>query len=152
MQSGRTRLVSTLSGEPERVYVDDVRATRRSIDDAMISGERVLSAAVAMSEEEVAAAVALGVHMDDGEAQTLAVAGRRAVAALSDDPAAARAAPALGIPVETTLDLLFAWSTRKDPERVALAARSLRLRANSVPPRNHPLLKLFGEIAPGPPA
>lgn len=141
----RLLLAPAVRAQPLFLYVGAARETRLSIDEAMISGERVLSAAVAMSEEEVAAAVSLGVHMDDGEAQTLAVAGSRAVAALSDDPAAARAAPALGIPVETTLDLLFAWSTGKDPEHVALAVRSLRLRANYVPPRNHPLLKWFGE-------
>ncbi|MFZ1126001.1 MAG: hypothetical protein WAN59_12750 [Candidatus Baltobacteraceae bacterium] len=121
------------------IYADDARTTRLAIDEALLNRERVAFDAVGMSEHEITAAVTLGMKMDDAEAETLAIAGARHVPALSDDTALARAAPAFGVAVETTLDLLLAWSKGQESGRVARAAQSLRLRGCYAPARSHPL-------------
>jgi predicted nucleic acid-binding protein len=77
--------------------------------------------------------------MDDGEAQTLAIAVHRSIPILSDDLAVERAVSELSVPLETSLDLLAAWQAGGVRiEEVAGAAQRMRALANYAPPRNHP--------------
>lgn len=78
--------------------------------------------------------------MDDGEAQTLALASSRGVPALSDDLALARVALLEEVTVITALDVLAEWqATQNVPiDELAAAAYAMYRRANYAAPRAHP--------------
>jgi len=123
------------------LYSDEHRTSKVQIDGALLKREGVDVDRATLTGAEVALAARYATEMDDGEAQTLAVAKERGIAVLSDDNAVMRAAPRDGVPLISSLDLLHRWSTDASTQtaEVVAAAISMRLRANYAPPRGHAL-------------
>lgn len=90
-----------------------------------------------LTAEETALYVQFAQSVDDGEAQSLAIAVLRGVRFLSDDDAGLRIARDHGIDVLTTLDLAYQWSDGRDAVDVREACRRLRFRARYGVPRLH---------------
>jgi len=134
------------------VYADETRVTRSTVDDALLSRERVAFETIALSEVELKMAVQLSTSMNDGEAQTLAIAAARGLPLLSDDLAVERAAQELAVPLETSLNILEAWSRQHSvsPEEVRAAAFAMRVRANYEAPETHCLRGWFLDLMSGP--
>lgn len=135
--SRRLLLAPTVRAEALFVYEDASRAARVLVDEALLAREQVESLAVDLDAVEVAAAVRLGAHMGDGEAEALAVASARRIPILSDDNAVARIAGEVETSHDTTLGLLFEWSVGRPADSVRDAIAALRARANYAPPRSH---------------
>jgi len=138
----RTLLLSPkVAGEMLYLYADEHRTSKVQIDAALLTREGIDVDRITLTSAEVALAAQYATEMDDGEAQTLAVAKERGVAVLSDDNAVTRAAPRDGVPLVSTLDLLQRWGAdaSTQPAEVAAAAISMRRRANYAPPRGHAL-------------
>lgn len=130
-----------VAGETLFLYADEQRTSKVQIDAALLQRESIDNDRIALTSAEVALAAQYATEMDDGEAQTLAVAKVRGIEVLSDDNAVARAAPRDGVLHITTLDLLHAWSliALTQPADVTNAAIGMHHRANYAPPRNHAL-------------
>jgi predicted nucleic acid-binding protein len=128
------------------IYADDDRSSRLTIDAALFAREKVTISPVSLTDEEKIVAVQLSAQMDDGEAETLAIASRRGLIALSDDAAARRAAPSIGVVLEDILDLLYAWGMQAQPAEAEAVAKALRLRANYAPPRRHSLRQWYLDL------
>jgi predicted nucleic acid-binding protein len=139
----RLLLTPKVRAEMLFVYADDTRTTRVQINDDLLRHEGVQTLQATLTEREIVASVAHATEMDDGEAESLAVAALRSMPLLSDDLAVARVAPRVGVVLETTLELVEAWSKERSVEDVRTALVSLRLRANYAPPRSHPLRAWF---------
>lgn len=85
-------------------------------------------------------------YVDDGEAETIAIAAERGIPLLTDDNGALRLAPTLSIETITTLDLMHAWAQRESNLDVRTALQRMRARANYAPPRKHPLRKWYSNL------
>jgi predicted nucleic acid-binding protein len=121
------------------VYTDDERKVRARIDHDRIVNSGLRYEVVTPTDPERILTVQFAAEVDDGEAESLAVAKYRGLKLLSDDIAAMRLAAAQGIVILTTLDLLHEWSARADFESSKKAARSIASRASYSPPKIHPL-------------
>lgn len=130
-------------GEALYIFTDDTRATRTPVDAALLAARGINWIPVMLSTQEQSCFIRNARVVDDGEAQALAVAEIRKITLLSDDRAAARLAASLNVPVETTLDLLAAWSGGQPDERVAGVLKLFQVRAQYAPPRGHPLRRWF---------
>jgi len=130
------------------VYTDASRSTRTVIDNTMLQIAGVHHLLVELSDGEREAAVRFAHRMDDGEAETLAVATMRAIPVLSDDAAVAQAVVAIDVQHETSLDLLEAWGRQESikPGLLRAAALSMRDRANYAPPRAHRLRTWYFDL------
>lgn len=129
------------------VYADDARTERSVINEAFLQSDGIQYVSIVLSIEEQAAASRFARLMNDGEAQALAVAAHRTVAILSDDIAVTKAAPYVGVTLETTLDLLAAWqATGTSIEALSTAARRMRARASYFVPRQHPLREWYANL------
>ena len=127
------------------IYSDDQRTAKRLIDEELLSLEAVAFSAIDLSAPEIALSVQFAANVDDGEAETLAVATSRGLDVLTDDIAGLRLAKSLKIRVVTTLDLVQQWAAAVDANTVANALKSLRLRANYAVPRSHHLAQWYAE-------
>lgn len=125
------------------IYADETKAQRLPIDGALLEAERVAFVTATLDDSERILAVRFAAAVDDGEAEALAIALARQTTILSDDVAAARVALTEGIPLQTTLELVQAWSVGRDAREVAEALVGMRVRANYAPPRSHPQRSWF---------
>jgi len=136
-------ITPAVQAESIYIYADETRASRLRLDPEVLAREGLRSHAITLSAEEVTLAVRYAAELDDGEAQTLAIATSRGLPILSDDARALRYAQGLGTPTMTSLDLIRAWSTLVPPEDVRRALRWMQLRANYAIPRTHPLREWY---------
>jgi predicted nucleic acid-binding protein len=141
----RLILTPKVHAEALFIYADDSRATRVPVDDSMLLDSGIDAHLAELTEQEVISSVSFTAEMDDGEAESLAVALSRSLPLLSDDLAVARVAPRVGVTVNTTLELVAAWGATVTDQEVRDALRSLRCRANYAPPRSHKLRNWFVE-------
>jgi predicted nucleic acid-binding protein len=135
----RLLIAPAVLAEAIYIYADDSRTVTVPVDDALLQREKVSYLAVELGNEETTLAVRYAQQLDDGEAQSLAVALHRNIKVLTDDVAGARVAGLLGLGVVTTLELIRAWAEADSRADVAAALRSMRVRANYAVPRSHPL-------------
>jgi len=126
-------------GESLFIYSDHTRTAVQQIDNAYLIQQRLPFDEVTLTAIEAVKAVRLAAEVDDGEAEALALASERAVSILTDDNAALRLAPTLGVATITTLDLLYDWAQNVTEARVKAALLSMRVRGNYAPPRRHAL-------------
>ncbi|HLI98004.1 MAG TPA: hypothetical protein VKT72_18200 [Candidatus Baltobacteraceae bacterium] len=136
-------IAPTVLGEALWIYRDDERSEKVLINEGLIRELHPALQIATISDAERALAIALTKEMDDGEAETLAIASLRTVRMCSDDHAALRVAPRVSVVTVTTLELLDAWASAQSQARVRQALRSLRKRANYTAPRSHPLRDWF---------
>jgi predicted nucleic acid-binding protein len=125
------------------IYADASRNERTLINEELLRTERVEFVTLELSDEEITLAVRYAERVDDGEAQTLAVAYHRGISVLTDDVAGLRLAATLGLGVATTLDLIRKWSELDGAPDAAAALRAMRLRANYAVPKSHPLASWY---------
>ena len=118
------------------VYIDDV-GTKARINDSMIVavGLSIQRAQLTVPEQHDYARYAL--LIDDGEAQAVAIAQHRGLSILTDDGAGIALAGSIGVPVLTTLDLIFTWAKGRSDEDVQGACKRLRLRGRYAVPKSH---------------
>jgi predicted nucleic acid-binding protein len=90
-----------------------------------------------LTDEEISLYIDLAQEVDDGEAQSLAIAILRGLPFLSDDDAGLRIAKEHRVKMVTTLDLAYDWSNGRHQTDVREACRRLRLRARYGVPRRH---------------
>lgn len=119
------------------MYGDVSRKSRMQIDDAELTRSGIVFTHTSLSAAEKLLFSQLSLQIDDGEAEALAVAAERGLMLLTDDNAAIRVAAQNGVPVLTTLNLLYNWAGSVPIEDARKAARSLRDRGNYSPPRTH---------------
>lgn len=127
-------------------FVDDARAERVRIDVSLCRSYGLDIATVRPSRTEAAFFVELAGEIDDGEAESLAIARHRGLRFLTDDNAAIRVAGEIGVRTVSILDLLQAWSADASPEELCKAARSLFLRGRFAPPKTHPLASWYSDL------
>jgi hypothetical protein len=125
------------------VFGDDDRQTRLKIDEPMMRDAGITVVREKLSSDELASYVAYVHHVDDGEAQALAMARCRGLPLLTDDFAGMMLAGRLGIDVVTTLDLLELWSNGKEDRVIRSACRRLRARGRYAPPAEHRLARWY---------
>jgi predicted nucleic acid-binding protein len=128
--SHRLILVPKVTEEAIFIYSDDSRSARISIDSSLLRESGLEIVATTLSEVESALSVKYAVEIDDGEAQSIAVASTRGLPLLTDDNGAMKLAARLGIPIQTTLRLARLWGEAQPRNAVVNAMRSLRARAN----------------------
>jgi len=127
------------------LYEENARLSRVVIDPDYLTRNHLRLSTLTLSDEERIASVRYAQVVDDGEAETIAVAELRKLQMISDDAGALRLASQIDMKVTTTLELIQAWSLGESPEVIRSALASLRRRANYAPPRNHPLRRWFLE-------
>ena len=125
------------------VYADDNRLARIEINEELIRSLHPSLKIAPISDPERSLAISLTSEMGDGEAETLAIAHLRSFPVCTDDHAALRVASRISVKTITTLDLLSNWATTQPRDKVRAALRSLRKRANYLPPRTHHLREWF---------
>jgi predicted nucleic acid-binding protein len=145
----RVLLGPTTLSESLFIYADHTRTALCKIDDAYLRQQHVPFEAVSLTAMEAVKAVRLAADVDDGEAEALAIASERVIPILTDDNAALRLAPTLGVATITTLDLLYSWAQNREAPRVRTALSSMRVRANYAPPRRHALRQWYIAVLDG---
>jgi hypothetical protein len=133
----RILLSPKVRAESLYIYSDATKTRRQPIDAELLEREGVTFTDAELNDVERVLAVRFAALVDDGEAETLALAAARRIAVLSDDIGAEKVARAEGIPLETTLRLLRDWSVGRNEVEVKEALIGLRARANYAPPRGH---------------
>ena len=125
--------------ERELVYIRDREGRRVPIDLAPLFIASVL-VHVDLTPAETARYVDLAAEIDDGEAQVLAVASIRGLAAASDDRRARRCADRLAVPIISTTMLVRAWADSAKPAPMILRETLIRIErgANHAPARDDP--------------
>lgn len=127
--------------DPDREVVD----LRGSIDSGVLAVERL------ETEEESATFVGLAATLDDGEAETGALAFHRSGAVATDDAAAIRVLSALARPVAVvrTSALMKRWADRSRHKAAVVrqALNDIRDRAQFVPGGSDPLRRWWIEKA-----
>ncbi len=118
------------------VFIDD-KETRVKVTDSLLAAARMTLTRSVLSTPETIAYVRFAALVDDGEAQTIAVAQGRSQPLLTDDVAGLRVAMQIGLPTVTTLDLAVSWSHGRSVKAVKEACRRLRLRGHYGIPRLH---------------
>lgn len=119
------------------VYEDDAKQLRRVIDSALYR-ENGLSATVAtMSTVEQERFVSYAGSVDDGEAQSLAIAKERGLLIVTDDVAGIKLAMRERIELQTTLGLVRRWSTGKALADVRAVLGRIEQRGRYRPPAEH---------------
>jgi len=136
-------LAPKIRAESLFVYDSATRENRISIDAHYLAEQRINTLAVDLTDSEKAMAVRFAADVDDGEAESLAIAHERGIPLLSDDVRAGRIATQLGIRLQTTLELLHNWSAGRTALELREAACGLRDRASYAAPRTHPLRDWF---------
>ncbi len=133
----RILLSPKVRAESLYIYTDATKAQREPIDGELLKREGVTFADAELNDAERVLAVRFAALVDDGEAETLAIAAARQIPILSDDIGAERVARSEGVPLETTLELVYGWSIGRNKTDVKGALSALRARANYAPPRSH---------------
>ncbi len=136
-------MASRYTEEVLYVYADDTLTVRVTITDEIMADAGMNLSRVALTPDEQVDYVAYALHVDDGEAQAIAIAKHRDLELLTDDEAGIRLAASEGVRVVTTLDIAVAWSNDRSPEEIAAACYRLRTRARYGVPRRHPLAQWY---------
>jgi predicted nucleic acid-binding protein len=120
------------------VYLDDMKQQRRLIDSALFAHYGLNFEVPNLTDMEQSLFVAYAESVDDGEAQSLAIAKGRDLPILTDDVAGIKLALREGIHLRTTIGLVRAWSTSQSSIEVRKVLNKIEKRGRYRPPTDHP--------------
>ena len=127
------------------IYIDDAASAKVQVTDDILREARITIKRLTLSDAERVSYVRHALVVDDGEAQTIAIAEHRRMTFLSDDVAGQRLANGIGLQVTTTLDLIFEWAKHRSDADVRAACQRLRKRGRYSVPRWHHLADWYRE-------